>query len=176
LIDGSKVRVGDVLVGVASSGVHSNGFSLVRKIVADSGLNLHAGYPELSDRLLGDVLLTPTKIYVRQMLEVIRSCDVHGIGHITGGGFDENIPRILREGQGIEIDEGSWEILPVFRFLEKHGKVPHREMFNIFNMGIGMVVALDAGEAQRAVDILAAQGERASVIGRVTAAPGVVIR
>ena len=176
LIDGSKVKAGDVLVGVASSGVHSNGFSLVRKIVADSGLNLHASYPELSDRLLGEVLLTPTKIYVRQMLEVIRSCDVHGIGHITGGGFDENIPRILREGQGIEIDEGSWEILPVFRFLEKHGKVPHREMFNIFNMGIGMVVALDAGEAQRAVDILAAQGERASVIGRVTAAPGVIIR
>ena len=176
LIDGSKVKVGDVLVGVASSGVHSNGFSLVRKIVADSGLNLHASYPELSDSLLGEVLLTPTKIYVRQMLEVIRSCDVHGIGHITGGGFDENIPRILREGQGIEIDEGSWEILPVFRFLEKYGKVPHREMFNIFNMGIGMVVALDAGEAQRAVDILAAQGERASVIGRVTAAPGVVIR
>ena len=176
LIDGSKVKAGDVLVGVASSGVHSNGFSLVRKIVADSGLNLHASYPELSDSLLGEVLLTPTKIYVRQMLEVIRSCDVHGIGHITGGGFDENIPRILREGQGIEIDEGSWEILPVFRFLEKHGKVPHREMFNIFNMGIGMVVALDAGEAQRAVDILAAQGERASVIGRVTAAPGVVIR
>ena len=176
LIDGSKVKVGDVLVGVASSGVHSNGFSLVRKIVADSGLNLHASYPELSDSLLGEVLLTPTKIYVRQMLEVIRSCDVHGIGHITGGGFDENIPRILREGQGIEIDEGSWEILPVFRFLEKHGKVLHREMFNIFNMGIGMVVALDASEAQRAVDILAAQGERASVIGRVTAAPGVVIR
>ena len=176
LIDGSKVKVGDVLVGVASSGVHSNGFSLVRKIVADSGLNLHASYPELSDKLLGEVLLTPTKIYVRQMLEVIRSCDVHGISHITGGGFDENIPRILREGQGIEVDEGSWKILPVFRFLEKYGKVPHREMFNIFNMGIGMVVALDAGEAQRAVDLLAAQGERASVIGRVTAAPGVAIR
>ncbi len=104
LIDGSKVRVGDVLVGVASSGVHSNGFSLVRKIVADSGLNLHESCPELSDRLLGEVLLTPTKIYVKQMLEVIRSCDVHGISHITGGGFDENIPRILREGQGIAIE------------------------------------------------------------------------
>ena len=176
LIDGSKVRVGDVLVGVASSGVHSNGFSLVRKIVADSGLNLHESCPELSDRLLGEVLLTPTKIYVKQMLEVIRSCDVHGISHITGGGFDENIPRILREGQGIEIEEGSWEILPVFRFLEKYGKVPHREMFNIFNMGIGMVVALDAAEAQRAIDILTAHGERATVIGRVTGTEGVVIR
>ncbi len=162
LIDGSKVKVGDVLVGVASSGVHSNGFSLVRKIVADNALNLHESYPELSDRLLGEVLLTPTKIYVKQVLEVIRSCDVHGISHITGG--------------GIEIEEGSWEILPVFRFLEKYGKVPHREMFNIFNMGIGMVIALDAAEAQRAIGILAGQGERAAVIGRVTGTEGVAIR
>lgn len=176
LIDGSKVGVGDVLVGIASSGVHSNGFSLVRKIVADSGLSLHDSYPELSDSLLGEVLLTPTKIYVRQVLEVIRKCDVHGIAHITGGGFDENIPRILREGQGIEIEEGAWEILPVFRFLEKFGKIPHREMFNIFNMGIGMVIALDAEQAQQAIDLLAAAGERASVIGRITATPGVVIR
>ena len=176
LIDGSKVAAGDVLVGVASSGVHSNGFSLVRKIVADSGLNLCESYPELSERPLGEVLLTPTKIYVKPMLEVIRRCDVHGISHITGGGFDENIPRILREGQGIEVEEGAWELLPVFRFLEKHGGVPHREMFNIFNMGIGMVVALAGSEAQKAVDILAAAGERAAVIGRVTGTPGVVIR
>ena len=141
LIDGSKVRAGDVLVGVASSGVHSNGFSLVRKIVADNCLNLRESYPELSNKQLGEVLLTPTKIYVKQVLEVVRNCDVHGISHITGGGFDENIPRILREGQGLEIDEGSWEILPVFRFLEKYGKVAHREMFNIFNMGIGVLDA-----------------------------------
>ena len=103
LIDGSKVRAGDVLVGVASSGVHSNGFSLVRKIVADNCLNLRESYPELSNKQLGEVLLTPTKIYVKQVLEVVRNCDVHGISHITGGGFDENIPRILREGQGLEI-------------------------------------------------------------------------
>ena len=101
---------------------------------------------------------------------------VHGISHITGGGFDENIPRILHDGQGLEIDEGTWEILPVFRFLEKYGKVPHREMFNIFNMGIGMVIALDASEADRAIAILREQGERASVIGRVTDTEGVVIR
>ncbi len=176
LIDGSKVSVGDVLVGIASSGVHSNGFSLVRKIVDDNGFDLHRSYPELSNKLLGEVLLTPTKIYVKQVLEVIRNCDVHGISHITGGGFDENIPRILREGQGIEIDEGSWDILPVFRFLEKYGRVPHREMFNIFNMGIGMVIALDAAEAQRAIDLLTAADERASVIGRITDKPGVVIR
>ena len=176
LIDGSKVKTGDVLVGIASSGVHSNGFSLVRKIVADNCFDLHRSYPELSDKLLGEVLLTPTKIYVRQVLEVIRQCDVHGISHITGGGFDENIPRILHDGQGLEIDEGTWEILPVFRFLEKYGKVPHREMFNIFNMGIGMVIALDASEADRAIAILQEQGERASVIGRVTDTEGVVIR
>ena len=175
LIDGSKVKTGDVLVGIASSCVHSNGFSLVRKIVSDNGFDLKKVYPELSQKMLGEVLLTPTRIYVKQVLEVIRNCDVHGISHITGGGFDENIPRILREGQGIAIEEGSWEILPVFRFLEKYGKVSHREMFNIFNMGIGMVIALDASEAQRAIDLLAAQGERASVIGRVTAEEGVVI-
>ena len=156
--------------------MHSNGFSLVRKIVADNCLNLRESYPELSNKLLGEVLLTPTKIYVKQVLEVVRNCDVHGISHITGGGFDENIPRILHEGQGLEIDEGSWEILPVFRFLEKYGKVAHREMFNIFNMGIGMVIALDASEADKAIGILTAQGEKASVIGRVTDAEGVVIR
>ena len=124
LIDGSKVRAGDVLVGIASSGVHSNGFSLVRKILADNCLDLHKVYPELSNKLLGEVLLTPTKIYVKQVLEVIRSCDVHGISHITGGGFDENIPRILHGGQGLEIEEGTWEILPVFRFLENTARWP----------------------------------------------------
>ena len=176
LIDGSKVKAGDVLVGIASSGVHSNGFSLVRKIVADNCLNLRESYPELSNKLLGEVLLAPTKIYVKQVLEVVRNCDVHGISHITGGGFDENIPRILHDGQGLEIEEGSWEILPVFHFLEKYGKVAHREMFNIFNMGIGMVIALDEKEAQKAIDILTAQGEKATVIGRVTDTEGVVIR
>ncbi len=176
LIDGSKVAVGDVLVGIASSGVHSNGFSLVRKVVADAGLDLNKVYPELdAERPLGEVLLTPTKIYVKQVLEVIAACDVHGISHITGGGFDENIPRILKKGQGIEVKEGSWEILPVFRFLEKHGGIAHREMFNIFNMGIGMVIALDAPEADKAISILQRHGERVSVIGRVTDTEGVQI-
>ena len=176
LIDGSKVKVGDVLVGIASSGVHSNGFSLVRKVVADNNLDLNASYEELEGANLGETLLTPTKIYVRQVLEVIRNCDVHGICHITGGGFDENIPRVLHEGQGLEITEGTWEILPVFRLLEKYGNIPHREMFNIFNMGIGMVVVLDQSQAQKAIDILTAAGEKASVIGRVTDTEGVVIK
>ncbi len=175
LIDGSKVKAGDVLVGVASSGVHSNGFSLVRKVLKDAALDLKATYKELGDKTLGEVLLTPTKIYVKPVLEVIRHCDVHGISHITGGGFDENIPRILKEGQGIAVQEGSWEILPVFRLLEKCGGIPHREMFNIFNMGIGMVIALDAAEADRAIEILTAAGEKASVIGRVKAGEGVDI-
>ena len=176
LLDGSKVKVGDVLVGIASSGVHSNGFSLVRKVVSDANLDLHAVLPELdAERKLGEVLLTPTRIYVKQVLDVIRNCDVHGVAHITGGGFDENIPRILKPGQGIEVTEGTWEILPVFRMLEKYGKIAHREMFNIFNMGIGMVLAVDAAEADKAIEILKSHGERASVIGRVTDKEGVVI-
>ncbi len=175
LIDGSKVKAGDVLVGVASSGVHSNGFSLVRKVLKDAALDLNATYEELGNKTLGEVLLTPTKIYVKPVLEVIRHCDVHGISHITGGGFDENIPRILKEGQGIAVREGSWDILPVFRLLEKYGGIPHREMFNIFNMGIGMVIVLDAAEADRAIEILTAAGEKASVIGRVKEGEGVVI-
>ena len=177
LIDGSKVKAGDVLVGIASSGVHSNGFSLVRKVVADAGFDFKDLCPEFfGDRMIGEVLLTPTRIYVKQVLEVIRNCEVHGVAHITGGGFDENIPRILHEGQGIEIEEGSWEILPVFGFLEKYGRIPHREMFNIFNMGIGMVIALDASEAGKAIEILRAAGEKASVIGRVSDREGVVIK
>ena len=175
LIDGSKVKVGDVLIGIASSGVHSNGFSLVRKIVADKGLSYHNKIGELDGRQLGEVLLTPTKIYVKQVLEVIRNCDVHGVAHITGGGFDENIPRILLDGQGAAVKEGSWEILPIFKVLEKWGGVPHREMFNIFNMGIGMVIALDSSEASRAIEILESAGEKASVIGKVVSGEGVTI-
>ena len=176
LIDGSKVKVGDVLVGIASSGVHSNGFSLVRKIIADAGKNLSDRIDEFGGKTLGEVLLTPTKIYVKQVLDVIRNCDVHGISHITGGGFDENIPRVLHEGQGLEIEEGSWEILPVFRMLEKWGGVPHREMFNIFNMGIGMVIVLDGSEASKAIEILKAHGEKAGIIGKVTDKEGVNIK
>ena len=175
LIDGTKVKAGDVLVGIASSGVHSNGFSLVRKIVSDAGLSLFDPQPELDGAVLGEVLLTPTNIYVKEVLDVIRHCDVHGVAHITGGGFDENIPRILQPGQGIEVQEGSWEILPVFKALEQWGGIPHREMFNIFNMGIGMVLALDAAGADAAVAILEKAGRKASVIGRVTDQPGVNI-
>ncbi|MBR2400428.1 MAG: phosphoribosylformylglycinamidine cyclo-ligase [Tidjanibacter sp.] len=173
LIDCSKVAVGDVLVGVASTGVHSNGFSLVRKIVADNAMKLNEKYPHTGEQTLGEMLLTPTKIYVRQIHKVLEQVDVHGLAHITGGGFDENIPRILKDGQGVEVKEGSWDILPVFRLLEEYGKVPHREMFNIFNMGIGMVLAVAAEDAEKVVTILTECGEKASVIGRVIEGEGV---
>ena len=175
LIDCSKVAAGDLLVGIASSGVHSNGFSLVRKIVSDRDLEFDQKYDETGEQTLGEMLLTPTKIYVKQVHKVLDEIDVHGIAHITGGGFDENIPRILKPGQGIEIEEGSWEILPVFRLLERFGKVPHREMFNIFNMGIGMVLAVSPEDAPRTIEILTECGERASVIGRIVDGEGVTI-
>ncbi len=173
LIDCSKVKVGDVLVGVASSGVHSNGFSLVRKIVSDNNLQLNEKYPLTGDKTLGEMLLTPTKIYVKQIHRVLAEVDVHGIAHITGGGFDENIPRILKDGQGVEVTEGSWEILPVFRLLEEYGGVPHREMFNIFNMGVGLVLAVSTEDAERVMEIMNECGERATIIGKVVEGEGV---
>lgn len=176
LIDGTKVKVGDVLVGIASTGVHSNGFSLVRKIFSDNNLDLRKSYSELeTGECLGKVALTPTRIYVRQVLDVIRQCDVHAVAHITGGGFDENLPRILQDGQGVFVKEETWTILPIFGFLEKYGKINHREMFNIFNMGIGMVLAIDRSQADRAIEILASYGDKAAIIGIVTDKPGVEI-
>ena len=174
LIDGSKVNVGDVLIGLASSGVHSNGFSLVRKIVfKDNQLDLKTQYETLPDTL-GNVLLTPTRIYVKPVLEVLKNVDIHAICHITGGGFDENIPRALRPGQGIFVDEHNWEKPAIFPFLEKYGKIDHREMFNVFNMGIGMVLMVDPKDADRTVKMFNELGEKAYVIGNVTDREGVV--
>ena len=174
LIDGSKVNVGDVLIGLASSGVHSNGFSLVRKIVfKDNQLDLKTQYETLPDTL-GNVLLTPTRIYVKPVLEVLKNVDIHAICHITGGGFDENIPRALRPGQGIFVDEHNWEKPAIFPFLEQYGKVDHREMFNVFNMGIGMVLMVDPNDADRTVAMFNELGEKAYVIGHVTDKEGVV--
>ena len=120
------------------------------------------------------MLLTPTKIYVKSVLEVIRQVDVHGVAHITGGGFDENIPRIFQPGQGFDIEEGSWEILPIFRFLESKGNIPHREMFNIFNMGIGMVLAVSAEDAPKVRTILEQSSQVASIIGHVRAGENII--
>ena len=176
LIDCSKVAPGDVLIGIASSGVHSNGFSLVRKIIYDNHLDLNQKYDGTGNKTLGDVLLTPTKIYVKPVLEVLKNADVHGIAHITGGGFDENIPRILPEGCGAFITEGSWEIPGIFNLLESFGKVPHREMFNIFNMGIGLVMAVSPHDVSSVLKILTEWGEKASVIGHVIPGEKVTIK
>ena len=167
LIDGSKVNVDDILIGIQSSGVHSNGFSLVRKIIMkDHNFDLYQHYEELNGKL-GEVLLTPTKIYVKPVIEVLKTIDVHAVCHITGGGFDENIPRVLKENQGVEISENSWEKPPIFNFLEKWGQIPHREMFNIFNMGIGMILVVKPENAAATIQILNQNGEKAFEIGKV---------
>ncbi|MCM1153206.1 MAG: phosphoribosylformylglycinamidine cyclo-ligase [Muribaculum sp.] len=173
LIDGSKVSFGDTLIGIASTGVHSNGFSLVRKIVADNNLDYNKKYDFSEGETLGKWLLRPTRIYVRPILKLLKEVDVHGLAHITGGGFDENIPRILKEGQMAVIKLGTWEILPVFKTLQRLGGIPEREMFNIFNMGIGMVVAINPDDASKAIAVLEECGLKASVIGTVAEGKGV---
>ena len=175
LIDGSKVNTGDSLIGIQSSGLHSNGFSLVRKIIMkDHNFDLNQHFDELKGKL-GEVLLTPTKIYVKPVLEVLQNIDVHAICHITGGGFDENIPRVLKENQGVEIMESHWEKPPIFNFIEKWGNVPHREMFNIFNMGIGMILVVKHEDVSTTMQILKNCGENAFEIGKIVEGEGVTI-
>ncbi len=173
LIDGSKVEVGDTIVGIASSGVHSNGFSLVRRIITES---MDSYDTPFEGSTVGETLLTPTKIYIKPVLEVIKNVDVHAICHITGGGFDENIPRVVHDNQGILINEGTWPILPIFKYLEKTGNIPHREMFNVFNMGIGMMIIVKPADADKVISILEAKGEKAYKIGEITNQKGVVIK
>ena len=168
LIDCSKVAEGDVLIALPSSGVHSNGFSLVRKIIADHKLSLHTVYPSLAPgRSLGEVLLTPTRIYVKPVLRLIAEIDVHGIAHITGGGFYENIPRIIPDGLMAVIDAADVPVLPVFRFLQQEGGIPEKEMFNVFNMGVGLVIAVSPKDAPAALSILTQQDEKPFVLGKI---------
>ncbi len=166
-ISGERVREGDVLVGMASSGVHSNGYSLVRKLVLTEGRDLEAPVEALGGKSWGETLLTPTKIYVKPALRACAAADVHGIAHITGGGFIENIPRILPDGLTAYIDLGSWPVLPVFTELQKMGALTDRQIYNTFNMGIGMVFAVDAAEADAVIAALEACGEQAYRIGVV---------
>lgn len=176
LITGIKTKAGDVVIGLASSGVHSNGFSLVRKIVLkDKALDLNTHFDELSDSL-GNTLLTPTRIYVKSVLKVLEKVDVHGIAHITGGGFYENMPRCLKQGLGIEIEKGSWEILPIFDVLKKLSGMEEMEMYNVFNMGIGMILVVDAADVEQTLTILKEQGETATCIGQVTEQEGIAFR
>ena len=166
-ISGERVREGDVLVGMASSGVHSNGYSLVRKLVLTEGRDLNAPVEAFGGKSWGETLLTPTKIYVKPALRACAAADVHGIAHITGGGFIENIPRILPDGLTAYIDLGTWPVLPVFTELQKLGGLTDRQIYNTFNMGIGMVFAVDAAEADAVIAALAACGESAYRIGEV---------
>ena len=169
-MDGSAIAEGDVLIGLPSTGVHSNGFSLVRKALFEqAGYTVETRLPELGDRTLGDVLLTPTKIYVKALMPLFEAGLVHGVAHITGGGFIENVPRMLPEGLAARIELGSWPVPPIFDVIERAGSVDHMEMFNIFNMGIGMVVAVPADREDEVMNLLANAGEQGYRIGSVVA-------
>lgn len=169
IINGSTIAAGDTVIGLASSGVHSNGFSLVRKLLLEQcGYILHDTLPELDGARLGDVLLTPTKLYVKPVLALLEQVRVKGMAHITGGGFIENIPRVLPDNVNAEIDHGSWPILPIFELLQQKGDVSNRDMFTTFNMGIGLVIVVAKEDADKAVEALRAAGETPYVIGRIT--------
>ena len=175
IIDPSGIKEGDAIVGIASSGVHSNGFSLVRKIFNVNDQNLKTFYPELGTSL-GDALLTPTRIYVKAVLDVISKVNVKGISHITGGGFYENIPRALPEGISAKIDKDSYEVPAIFGLMQREGNIPEHDMYNTFNMGIGMMLVVDKTDAQKTVDILAENGEKAYIIGEtISSDEGVVL-
>ena len=170
LITGSDIRPGDKLVGIASSGVHSNGFSLVRKIFEVNEKNLKEFYPELGGTL-GETLLTPTKIYVKALRAVKEAgIRIKDCSHITGGGFYENIPRMLPDGIAARVHKDSYPVLPIFDLMQKKGELEEKMMYNTFNMGIGMVIALDEADAEKAVEALAAAGENAYVIGETVSA------
>ncbi len=166
MIDNSKIEIGDQVIGIASSGVHSNGFSLVRKIFNINEETIQE-YKEELGMTLGEALLTPTKIYVKPVLELLKNVTVKGISHITGGGFYENMPRMLNENVSLKIDKNAYPILPIFKLIQKEGNIPERDMYNTFNMGIGMAIIIKKEEAQKAIEILEQQGEKAYVIGEV---------
>lgn len=175
VVTGEKVVEGDVLVGIASSGIHSNGFSLVRKIVLeDQGYDINSkitGFESLGT--VGEALLEPTKIYAKPVLEMHEKLAVHSMGHITGGGFFENLPRMLPDGLAAEVTLGSWDVLPVFQMLKEKGQLSDKDLYSVFNMGVGFVLALPEADAKKAIEIATAHGEKAFVIGRVIAGEGV---
>jgi phosphoribosylformylglycinamidine cyclo-ligase len=169
VIDGKRIAPGDIIIGMSSSGVHSNGFSLVRKVLLeDAGLSLHDEVAELGGTL-GDTLLTPTRLYVKPCLSLMEKVDVKGFVHITGGGFYDNIPRVLPEGTAVQINEGSWNIPPIFKLVEEKGNISKEDMFRTFNMGIGMIAVVAEQDVAEALRILEEAGEQAQVIGRIVA-------
>ncbi|WP_270577608.1 phosphoribosylformylglycinamidine cyclo-ligase [Caldibacillus thermoamylovorans] len=175
LITGSTIKSGDVLIGLAANGIHSNGYSLVRKLfLEEKKFSLNDWFPELQSTL-GEELLKPTRIYVKPILAALKKFHMKGMAHITGGGFIENIPRMLPDGCGCIIREGSWEIPPIFTLMESIGKLDRAEMYNVFNMGIGIVIAVHPEEADALSNHFKTLGEKPFLIGTVTDKPGIQI-
>ena len=168
IINNKTIEIGDKVIGLKSSGVHSNGFSLVRKVFDVNKENLNE-YVESLGCTLGEALLKPTKIYVKPILKLIEQVKVKGISHITGGGFYENMPRMLREGVALKIDKNSYEVPPIFKLIAERGNIPERDMYNTFNMGIGMAVIVPESEVEKSLEILKEAGEEAYLIGEVIA-------
>lgn len=175
IIDNMSMKPGDIMIALPSSGVHSNGFSLVRKVFDVEKSDICKPVDSLGGLSLGEALLTPTKIYVKPVLALCESVKVKGISHITGGGFYENIPRSIPDGLGARIERSAIRILPIFDLIQSTGSIPERDMFNTFNMGVGMAVTVSADDADRALDILRAFGEDAYIIGEISGKDGVEI-
>ena len=168
IIDGKALAEGDALIGLASTGVHSNGFSLVRKVLDVEHADLKSPVAELGGQSLGETLLTPTRIYVKAIKALLKEgVDIHAISHITGGGFYENVPRMMTEGLTARIQLDSFPRLPIFDLIQRQGSIPERDMYNTFNMGLGMVLALPAAQAEQALAVLKAAGEHAYLVGQV---------
>ena len=169
ILDNTRMKSGDVVIGLASTGIHSNGFSLCRKVfdIDNNPDSLYVPNEELGGKSIAQTLLTPTKIYVKSVLALLEKVDVKGISHITGGGFYENIPRSIPKGLCAEIDKASIRVLPIFNLLAKTGNIPERDMYNTYNMGVGMSIVVPAEQVEEAISILTAHGETAYVIGKI---------
>lgn len=167
VIDKTSMKAGDVMLALPSSGVHSNGFSLVRKVFDVENCDLKSPVAELGGKSLGETLLTPTRIYVKPMLALMNEIKVKGVSHITGGGFYENMPRSIPAGLGVKINKADIRILPIFKLLQSVGRIDERDMFNTFNMGVGMSVVVAREDAERALEILRANGEDAYIVGEI---------
>lgn len=168
ILDSTTQKSGDILIALPSSGVHSNGFSLVRKVFDVENADLNRTFDELDGKSLGETLLTPTKIYVKPMLALMEQITVKSVSHITGGGFYENIPRSLKKGMTAKIERNAVNVLPIFNLISKVGNIPERDMFNTYNMGVGMCISVDKNDADKALSILRANGENAYIIGELT--------
>ena len=177
IIDNGRMQAGDAVIALASSGIHSNGFSLCRKVfdIDNNNPALYEPCDALGGETIAETLLTPTKIYVKSILALMEQVDVKGVSHITGGGFYENIPRSIPDGLGAKIDKQAVRVLPIFDLIAKTGNIPERDMFNTFNMGVGMSVVVPAAEVDRALEILKANGEEAYVIGEIVESEDKVI-